>query len=284
MSSALENLKLTSMQNHVNKTTIKVGDVTLGQDFVVIAGPCAVESEEQLMQTAEAVKAAGANMLRGGAFKPRTSPYDFQGLGLKALKLLEKAKKKYNLPIVTEVIDSRDVTWICEYVDILQIGARNMQNFALLKEVGKSSKPVLLKRGMYSTLKEWLNCAEYILSEGNPNVILCERGIRTFETYTRNTLDLSIVPSIREVTHLPVIVDPSHATGRLGLIKPMSLAAVAAGVDGLIIEVHYKPETALSDRDQQLNPEQFKKLMHEVMSLKNFMQTLNIQTDADHSN
>ncbi|MCK9484237.1 MAG: 3-deoxy-7-phosphoheptulonate synthase [Candidatus Marinimicrobia bacterium] len=284
MSSALENLKLTSMQNHVNKTTIKVGDVTLGQDFVVIAGPCAVESEEQLMQTAEAVKAAGANMLRGGAFKPRTSPYDFQGLGLKALKLLEKAKKKYNLPIVTEVIDSRDVTWICEYVDILQIGARNMQNFALLKEVGKSSKPVLLKRGMYSTLKEWLNCAEYILSEGNPNVILCERGIRTFETYTRNTLDLSIVPSIREVTHLPVIVDPSHATGRLGLIKPMSLAAVAAGVDGLIIEVHYKPETALSDRDQQLNPEQFKKLMHEVMSLKNFMQTLNSQTDADHSN
>lgn len=284
MSSALENLKLTSMQNHVNKTTIKVGDVTLGQDFVVIAGPCAVESEEQLMQTAEAVKAAGANMLRGGAFKPRTSPYDFQGLGLKALKVLEKAKKKYNLPIVTEVIDSRDVTWICEYVDILQIGARNMQNFALLKEVGKSSKPVLLKRGMYSTLKEWLNCAEYILSEGNPNVILCERGIRTFETYTRNTLDLSIVPSIREVTHLPVIVDPSHATGRLGLIKPMSLAAVAAGVDGLIIEVHYKPETALSDRDQQLNPEQFKKLMHEVMSLKNFMQTLNSQTDADHSN
>jgi len=279
-----ENLKLTSIESHLNKTTIKVGDVTIGQDFVVIAGPCAVESEEQLMQTAEAVKAAGANMLRGGAFKPRTSPYDFQGLGLKALKLLEKAKKKYGLPIVTEVLDSRDVTWICEYVDILQIGARNMQNFALLKEVGKSSKPVLLKRGMYSTLKEWLNCAEYILSEGNPNVILCERGIRTFETYTRNTLDLSIVPAVREVTHLPVIVDPSHATGRLGLIKPMSLAAVAAGVDGLIIEVHYKPETALSDREQQLNPEQFKTLMREVLSLKNFMQTLSNSNDADHSN
>ena len=279
-----ENLKLTSIESHLNKTTIKVGDVTIGQDFVVIAGPCAVESEEQLMQTAEAVKAAGANMLRGGAFKPRTSPYDFQGLGLKALKLLEKAKKKYGLPIVTEVLDSRDVTWICEYVDILQIGARNMQNFALLKEVGKSSKPVLLKRGMYSTLKEWLNCAEYILSEGNPNVILCERGIRTFETYTRNTLDLSIVPAVREVTHLPVIVDPSHATGRLGLIKPMSLAAVAAGVDGLIIEVHYKPETALSDRDQQLNPEQFKVLMRDVLSLKNFMQTLSNSNNASHSN
>jgi len=279
-----ENLKLTSIESHLNKTTIKVGDVTVGQDFVVIAGPCAVESEEQLMKTAEAVKAAGANMLRGGAFKPRTSPYDFQGLGLKALKLLEKAKKKYGLPIVTEVLDSRDVTWICEYVDILQIGARNMQNFALLKEVGKSSKPVLLKRGMYSTLKEWLNCAEYILSEGNPNVILCERGIRTFETYTRNTLDLSIVPAVREVTHLPVIVDPSHATGRLGLIKPMSLAAVAAGVDGLIIEVHYKPETALSDRDQQLNPEQFKVLMRDVLSLKNFMQTLSNSNNASHSN
>ena len=279
-----ENLKLTSIESHLNKTTIKIGDVTIGQDFVVIAGPCAVESEEQLMQTAEAVKTAGANMLRGGAFKPRTSPYDFQGLGLKALKLLEKAKKKYGLPIVTEVLDSRDVTWICEYVDILQIGARNMQNFALLKEVGKSSKPVLLKRGMYSTLKEWLNCAEYILSEGNPNVILCERGIRTFETYTRNTLDLSIVPAVREVTHLPVIVDPSHATGRLGLIKPMSLAAVAAGVDGLIIEVHYKPETALSDRDQQLNPEQFKVLMRDVLSLKNFMQTLSNSNNASHSN
>jgi len=279
-----ENLKLTSIESHLNKTTIKVGDVTIGQDFVVIAGPCAVESEEQLMQTAEAVKAAGANMLRGGAFKPRTSPYDFQGLGLKALKLLEKAKKKYGLPIVTEVLDSRDVTWICEYVDILQIGARNMQNFALLKEVGKSSKPVLLKRGMYSTLKEWLNCAEYILSEGNPNVILCERGIRTFETYTRNTLDLSIVPAVREVTHLPVIVDPSHATGRLGLIKPMSLAAIAAGVDGLIIEVHYKPETALSDRDQQLNPEQFKVLMRDVLSLKNFMQNLSNSNNASHSN
>jgi len=279
-----ENLKLTSIESHLNKTTIKVGDVTVGQDFVVIAGPCAVESEEQLMQTAEAVKAAGANMLRGGAFKPRTSPYDFQGLGLKALKLLEKAKKKYGLPIVTEVLDSRDVTWICEYVDILQIGARNMQNFALLKEVGKSSKPVLLKRGMYSTLKELLNCAEYILSEGNPNVILCERVIRTFETYTRNTLDLSIVPAVREVTHLPVIVDPSHATGRLGLIKPMSLAAIAAGVDGLIIEVHYKPETALSDRDQQLNPEQFKVLMRDVLSLKNFMQNLSNSNNASHSN
>ena len=264
MSSALENLKLTSMQNHVNKTTIKVGDVTLGQDFVVIAGPCAVESEEQLMQTAEAVKAAGANMLRGGAFKPRTSPYDFQGLGLKALKLLEKAKKKYNLPIVTEVIDSRDVTWICEYVDILQIGARNMQNFNLLREVGKTRKPVLLKRGMSNTIKEFLMSAEYILSEGNFDVMLCERGIRTFEDSTRFTLDISAIPVVKSLSHLPVIIDPSHATGKWGLVNAASKGAVAAGADGLIIEVHPKPEEAFSDGEQSLLPENFAKLMGET--------------------
>lgn len=276
-----ENLKLATIKSQLTKTRIQVGEITIGQDLVVMAGPCAVESEEQLMQTAAAVKAAGANILRGGAFKPRTSPYDFHGLGLQALKLLEKARAAYGLPIITEVLDSRDVTWIGEYVDILQIGARNMQNFALLKEVGKSRKPVLLKRGMHSTLKEWLNCAEYILSEGNPQVILCERGIRTFETYTRNTLDLSIVPAVHELTHLPIIVDPSHATGRVSLIKSMALAAVTAGADGLLIEVHYRPETALSDRDQQLNLPQFADLMQAVLRLKNFMPTL--ESLADHA-
>ncbi len=284
MSSALENLKLTRNGNNPCRDKITIGKVTFGQDFVVIAGPCAVESEEQLMQTAAAVKAAGANLLRGGAFKPRTSPYDFQGLGLKALKLLAKARRTFDLPVVSEVLDSRDVPWVSEYVDVLQVGARNMQNFSLLKEVGKCRKPVLLKRGMNSTLKELLNSAEYILAEGNAQVILCERGIRTFETYTRNTLDLSIVPAIHEVTHLPVIVDPSHATGRSSLIKAMSLAAVAAGADGLIIEVHHQPASALSDKDQQLNPTQFADLMSAVTRLKNFMQNDGKYSYADPAN
>jgi len=270
----MENLKLTSLNKGNKRTVIKVSDVKVGEGFTVIAGPCAVENEEQMIKTAEAVKRAGANMMRGGAFKPRTSPYAFQGLGLKGLKILEKAKKKTGLPIVTEVMDSRDVSWICEYADVLQIGARNMQNFSLLKEVGKVKKPVLLKRGMYSKINEWLNCAEYILAEGNPNVILCERGIRTFETYTRNTLDLSIVPAVKELTHLPIIVDPSHGTGRLSLIKPMSLASVAAGADGLIIEVHYKPSEALSDKDQQLNPEMFMSLMKDIKKLHNCMEDI----------
>ena len=206
-----DSLKLGFKANEKDITIIEVGDIKIGKDFVLMAGPCAVESLEQTVETAKMVKAAGANFLRGGAFKPRTSPYDFQGLGLEGLKILEEAKKETGLPIVSEVIDPRDVNWICQYVDILQVGARNMQNFSLLKEIGKSKKPVILKRGMYSTLKEWLNCAEYILSEGNPNVILCERGIRTFETYTRNTLDLSIVPAVKENCHLPIIVDPSHS-------------------------------------------------------------------------
>jgi len=231
---------------------------------VVIAGPCSVENEEQTIITAQKVKEAGAHLLRGGAFKPRTSPYSFQGLGLEGLKILEKAKKATGLPVVTEVIDPRDVTWVCEFADVLQIGTRNMQNFALLKEVGKVNKPVLLKRGMYSSLAEWLNSIEYILNEGNSNVILCERGIRTFETYTRNTLDLSAVPAMKELSHLPIIVDPSHGTGRSSLIEPMSLAAVAAGADGLMVEVHYKPEEALSDKDQTLNPEQFSNLMRKI--------------------
>jgi 3-deoxy-7-phosphoheptulonate synthase len=265
----MTNLKLAALNGDKKRhTVITVDNVKIGEDFVVIAGPCSVESEAQTIGTAREVKDAGANMLRGGAFKPRTSPYDFQGLGLKGLKILEKAKKETGLPVVTEVTDPRDVSWVCEYADVLQIGTRNMQNYSLLKEVGKVDTPVLLKRGMYSTLKEWLNCAEYILAEGNPNVILCERGIRTFETYTRNTLDLSIVPSVKEISHLPIIVDPSHGTGRLSIIEPMSLAAMAAGADGIIIEVHYNPAEALCDKDQAMPPEMFANLMRRLRALR----------------
>jgi len=271
----MKNLQLAGASADCAKTIVEAGGVRLGQDFTVIAGPCAVESEDQVIRTAVAVKAAGATMLRGGAFKPRTSPYSFQGLGLKGLKILDKARRETGLPIVTEVIDTRDVSWVGEYADVLQIGARNMQNFSLLREAGKSGKPVLLKRGMYSTLEEWLNCAEYILAEGNPNVILCERGIRTFETYTRNTLDLSIVPSVKAVSHLPILVDPSHGTGVLALIEPMSLAAVAAGADGLEIEVHVDPSSALSDKDQQLTPEAFASLMEKIKILRETMIELN---------
>ncbi len=256
------------------QTVIKVCDVDIGRDFVVIAGPCSVESEAQTIETAHAVKAAGANMLRGGAFKPRTSPYAFQGLGLNGLKILAKARLETGLPIVTEVIYPRDVSWVAEFADVLQIGTRNMQNFSLLKEVGKTNRPVLLKRGMYSTLEEWLNCAEYVLSEGNSEVILCERGIRTFEKYTRNTLDLSAVPAIKELTHLPIIIDPTHSTGRLSLIAPMSLAAVAAGADGLIIEVHNNPQEALCDADQALTPDIFAGLMERLRPLRSFMDEL----------
>ncbi len=268
----MQKLKLVELAGKGKRTRIKIGDITLGEDFVVIAGPCGVESEEQTLKTAEAVKAGGGMMFRGGAFKPRTSPYDFQGLGLEGLRILEKAKHSTGLPIVTEVIDPRDVSWVCEFADILQIGARNMQNYSLLKEVGKAERPVLLKRGMYSTLKEWLNCAEYILAEGNPDVVLCERGIRTFETYTRNTLDLSMVPAIKELTHLPIVVDPSHGTGKLSLIEKMSLAAIAAGADGLLLEVHVNPCEAKSDADQQLNPEQFASLMQKLLKLNQFIQ------------
>ena len=269
----MRNLKLASREME-QRTVINVSDVEIGQDFVVIAGPCSVESESQTLATAHAVKAAGANMLRGGAFKPRTSPYAFQGLGLSGLKILAKARQETGLPIVSEVIDPRDVSWVAEFADVLQIGTRNMQNFSLLKEVGKADRPVLLKRGMYSTLEEWLNCAEYILSEGNPNVILCERGIRTFEKYTRNTLDLSAVPAIKELTHLPIIIDPTHSTGRLSLIAPMSLAAVAAGADGLIIEVHHNPKQALCDADQALTPKMFAGLMDRLGPLRSFMSQL----------
>jgi 3-deoxy-7-phosphoheptulonate synthase len=261
----MKNLKLTALNGGPpRKTLIRVGEVTIGDGFTVIAGPCSVESEAQTLETARKVKEAGAHLLRGGAFKPRTSPYAFQGLGIRGLQILEKAKKETGLPVVTEVLDPRDVSWVAEYVDILQIGTRNMQNFSLLKEVGKTNKPVLLKRGMYSTLSEWLNCAEYILAEGNPNVILCERGIRSFDTYTRNTLDLSVVPAVKEVSHLPIFVDPSHGTGKLSLIEPMSLAARAAGADGIMIEVHCNPAEALCDGDQSLSPEMFASLMNKL--------------------
>ena len=269
----MKNLKLASLDKE-QRTVVNVANVEFGRDFVVIAGPCSVESEAQTIETARAVKAAGADMLRGGAFKPRTSPYAFQGLGLNGLKILAKARQETGLPIVSEVIDPRDVSWVAEFADILQIGTRNMQNFSLLKEVGRVSRPVLLKRGMYSTLEEWLNCAEYILSEGNPNVILCERGIRTFEKYTRNTLDLSAVPAIKELTHLPIIIDPTHSTGRRSLIAPMSLAAVAAGADGLIIEVHNNPKEALCDADQALKPDMFAGLMERLRPMKSFMDKL----------
>lgn len=270
----MKNLKLT-LSNGTPRTVVSVGGVRFGEQFVIIAGPCSVETEEQTVETAVAVKERGATLLRGGAFKPRTSPYAFQGLGLQGLKILAKAREVTGLPFVTEVLDTRDVSWVAEYADMLQIGARNMQNFSLLKEVGKAHKPVLLKRGMYSTLEEWLNCAEYILNEGNPNVVLCERGIRSFETYTRNTLDLSAVPAVKELSHLPVITDPTHGTGRISLIEPMSLASVAAGADGLILEVHRNPEEALSDKDQALTPNQFAELVRKVNLLKDSLASIN---------
>jgi len=270
----MNDIKLVSLKNK-SKTTIQIGDITIGKDFVLIAGPCSVENEKQTLKIAEAVKKAGANMLRGGAFKPRSSPYSFQGLGLKGLKILKKAKEQTGMPIVSEVLDPRDVSWMCEYVDVLQIGARNMQNFSLLKEVGRIHRPILLKRGMQATISEWLSCAEYILNEGNTDVILCERGIRTFETYSRNTLDLSAVPAVKELSHLPIIVDPTHATGRISFIPPMSMAAVASGADGLIVEVHDHPEAALSDKDQALLPEDFSEMADKIFRLHDFMEKLN---------
>ncbi|HAR96080.1 MAG TPA: 3-deoxy-7-phosphoheptulonate synthase [Deltaproteobacteria bacterium] len=266
----MTNLKLASL-GEGERTVIPIDDVAVGEGFTIIAGPCTVESEKQTIETAIAVKKAGADALRGGAFKPRSSPYAFQGLGLKGLQILKKAKMETGLPIVTEVLDSRDVLWVSEYADVLQIGTRNMQNFSLLKEVGRSKKPVLLKRGMNSTIYEWLNCAEYILSEGNPHVILCERGIRTFEQYTRNTLDISAVPAVKELSHLPVIVDPSHATGRISLVEPLCLACLAAGADGLIIEVDIDPNAAVCDKDQTLDPGQFAEIIKKVRSLHRFL-------------
>ena len=261
--------KLVSCEFKRDKSIIKISDEVSfgGHKIVVIAGPCSIESEKQLFAIAESVKKAGAAVLRGGAFKPRTSPYSFQGLGEDGLKILKDASLKFNMPTVSEVMDTRNVSLVAKYVDILQIGARNMQNFNLLKEVGQTRKPVILKRGLSATIKELFMSAEYILSEGNFNVILCERGIRTFENYTRNTLDLSAVPAAKNLSHLPIIVDPSHATGKWNFVAPLSKAAVACGADGLLIEVHPNPEEALSDGPQQLIPEKFTSLMQALKKL-----------------
>ncbi len=257
-----EKYKLVSRDFHPEDTIIDAGGVKIGgNEVVVMAGPCAVESLEQLREAASAVKTCGAKFLRGGAFKPRTSPYDFQGLGEEGLKLLRKVADEFNLRVVTEIVDKDDIETFCKYADILQVGARNMQNFQMLKALGKCSKPILLKRGLSATISEWLNAAEYIMSGGNEQVIFCERGIRTYETFTRNTLDLSAVAAVKELSHLPIVVDPSHGTGRWKMVAPMARAALAAGADGLIIEVHPHPEKALSDGDQSLTPEAFKKLM-----------------------
>ncbi len=260
--------KLSNREFRPHDTRIRVGSCAVGGDQLwVVAGPCSVENEEVVLQTARAVKAAGAHALRGGAFKPRSSPYTFQGLGYDGLQILSRAGHETGLAIVSEVLTPADIEAVAAVADVLQIGARNMQNFALLSEVGRMRKPVLLKRGMSATVEEWLLSAEYILSQGNYEVILCERGIRTFETYTRNTLDLNAVPLVRELSHLPIIVDPSHGTGRRSLVTAMALAGVAAGAQGLIIEVHPHPETALSDGPQSLTIEGFTALMEKLVPL-----------------
>ena len=260
--------KLVSREFHPADTIIRVGDQEIGGKTVhVMAGPCAVESRAQIMETALAVRESGATFLRGGAFKPRTSPYSFQGLEEEGLGYLAEARDKTGLLVITEVIDARDVSLVAHYADILQIGARNMQNFILLKEVAKSGKPVLLKRGPSATLEEWMMAAEYIMDGGNYQVMFCERGIRTFENYTRNTLDLSMVPALHALSHLPVIVDPSHGTGKWQLVHPMAKAALAAGADGLIVEVHPQPEKAVSDGKQSLTPVRFRKMMEDLSRL-----------------
>jgi 3-deoxy-7-phosphoheptulonate synthase len=262
--------KLASIQEPGERTRVRVGpvDIGLGAELVVMAGPCAVESHALLLDTARAVSREGARVLRGGAWKPRTSPYSFQGMGVPALELLAQARRETGLPVISEVVDPADVEVFDDHVDILQVGARNMENFALLKAVGQSRRPVLLKRGLSATIEEWLLAAEYVLAAGNPNVILCERGIRTFETATRNTLDLSAVPVLRSKTHLPVVVDPSHGTGARALVGPMALAAAAAGADGLLIEVHPDPASARSDGDQSLSFDEFGALMDELRRLQ----------------
>jgi 3-deoxy-7-phosphoheptulonate synthase len=258
-------IRLAAKQDGKERSIVQVGDSLIGGERItVIAGPCSVESREQILEVARGVKSAGATMLRGGAFKPRTLPYSFQGLGLEGLKLLAEAREETGLPIVTEVMTPEEVGTVEEYADVLQIGARNMQNYHLLRRVGEASKPVVLKRGLSSTVEEWLGAAEYILNGGNDSVILCERGIRAFERLTRFTLDLSVVPILKEVSHLPVIVDPSHGTGVRSLVAPMARAAVAAGADGLLVEVHPRPEEAKSDGPQSLTPEGFRSLMENL--------------------
>ncbi|MBI5374454.1 MAG: 3-deoxy-7-phosphoheptulonate synthase [Candidatus Schekmanbacteria bacterium] len=261
----LKPYKLASREFNPVNTQVNVGGVIIGgEEIAIIAGPCSVESMEQMLESAFAVKNAGAKILRGGAFKPRTSPYSFQGLEEEGLKILANVRDKTGLPFVTEIMDTTEVDMVADYSDMLQVGARNVQNFALLKKLGKINKPILLKRGMMTTITEFLMSAEYILSEGNKNVVLCERGIRTFETETRNTLDLSCVPVIKKKSHLPILVDPSHGVGFRDYVNPMAKASIAAGADGLIIEVHPKPEEAYSDGQQSLKPSQFVELMEEL--------------------
>ena len=266
-----EPFKKANRKFHPEDSVIDVGGVKIGGgNFAVMAGPCSVESEEQIIETAKAVKEAGATLLRGGAYKPRTSPYDFQGLHEEGIRLLLKAKEITGLPIVSEIMSPEQLP-VFEEVDCLQVGARNMQNFDLLKAIGKTQKPVLLKRGLSATIKELLMSAEYIMSEGNPNVILCERGIRTYETYTRNTFDVSAISVLKELTHLPVVGDPSHATGKASLIRPMAMAAVVSGADALEIEVHTAPEKALSDAAQQLKPDEFKGVMEAINKARSIL-------------
>ncbi len=261
--------KMASREFKEENTVVTVGPVSFGDGSLVIAaGPCAVEGRKEFLEAARAVKAGGADLLRGGAFKPRTSPYSFQGLGEEGLKIMAEARELTGLPFATEVMDQRNLEMVAEYSDIIQLGARNMQNFFLLKELGQVNKPILLKRGLSATIEEWLMAAEYILNSGNPNIILCERGIRTFETYTRNTLDLSAIALVKQLSHLPVIVDPSHGTGKRSLVEPMALAAVAAGTDGLIVEVHPNPDEALSDGPQSLYPADFARLVKKARNIK----------------
>ena len=263
-----EPFKNANRKFHTDDSVVDINGFKIGGgSFQVIAGPCSVESREQIIAVAESVKASGANLLRGGAFKPRTSPYDFQGLKGEGLELLFEARKRTGMPIVTEIMNVRDIE-LFEDVDVIQVGARNMQNFDLLKELGLTKKPILLKRGLANTLKELLMSAEYVMSGGNEKIILCERGIRTYETFTRNTLDLSAVPALHELTHLPVVVDPSHATGLARMVEPMAMAAVAAGADGLMIEVHNDPQHALCDGAQSLTPEQFESLVKKVNKIR----------------
>ena len=263
---------LVNRHTSAKDTVINVNGIEIGgNEIVIIAGPCAVENREQLLETAKAVRLAGANILRGGAYKPRTSPYSFQGLGEEGLRYLRQARKETGLPVVTEVMDTRQMELVCEYSDIIQIGSRSMHNFPLLKEAGKCRKPVLFKRGLMATIDEYLHAAEYILSEGNQEVILCERGIRTFENYTRNTLDLSAVPILKRQTHLPVIVDPSHGTGHSWLVPAMAKAAIAVGADGIMVEVHNKPLEALSDGQQSLYPEEFVQLVKDLDNIAHAM-------------
>jgi 3-deoxy-7-phosphoheptulonate synthase len=260
--------KLVSREFRSEDTVIRILDAVVGDGgLTVMAGPCSVESRDQLFETAHAVKAAGATVLRGGAFKPRTSPYSFQGLGVEGLRYLAEARDATGLPVITEVMEPNQVDIVAEYCDILQIGTRNMQNYSLLTAVGRVARPVMLKRGYGATIEEWLMAAEYIVSSGNPNVILCERGIRTFETYTRNTLDLAAVPLLHHLTHLPVIVDPSHATGKRWLVKPLAIGGVAVGADGVMVEVHPRPDEALSDAEQQLTPDQFRDMMTSLVAV-----------------